>query len=251
MSLPNSSLASQAVAPPGNAVEMSADGRTLSDVGHKLLSLKPLGEQVVSAERQRARRRRRPVGPRPDDVATRALIQQAFTPDWWDSDATLDAPNGRTYSLMEFNFPLFWGLAIQAYEATLVSDQTPADRFFAGDTTALSASAQAGLDVFRGPGRCSTCHLGADLSDATAANVAAIGLTSTDGGGRSTPASSTSACGRRASDPGLGGARPVRQPALGGAPGGRDERQGERLVQGAAAAQRRADRARTSTTAAR
>ena len=37
---------------------------------------------------------------------------------------------------MEFNFPPFWGLAIQAYESTLVSDQTPADRFFAGDNSA-------------------------------------------------------------------------------------------------------------------
>ena len=30
---------------------------------------------------------------------------------------------------MEYNFSLFFGLAVQAYEATLVSDQTPFDRF--------------------------------------------------------------------------------------------------------------------------
>ena len=54
-----------------------------------------------------------------------------------------DAPNGSDYSLMEFNFSLFWGLAIQAYEATLVSDETPADRFFRGDTNALSAGGRA------------------------------------------------------------------------------------------------------------
>src|SRR6185312_11657269 len=44
----NSSLASQAVGPPGNPVEMSSDGRTLSDIGTKLLSLRPLRTQIVS-----------------------------------------------------------------------------------------------------------------------------------------------------------------------------------------------------------
>ena len=211
VSLADSSLASQAVAPPGNAVEMSADGRTLSDVGRKLLSLKPLGEQAVSAGDSVLGADADPSG-RGLSTSYRALIEQAFTPDWWDSNATLAAPDGRRFSLMEFNFPLFWGLAIQAYESTLVSDQTPADRFFAGDTTALSASAQAGLDVFRGPGRCSTCHLGAGLSDATAANVAATGLTSTDGGRAIDTGFLNIGVRPTASDPGLGGLDPFGNP---------------------------------------
>src|SRR5204862_7886579 len=45
--LTSASLASQAVGPPGNPVEMSADGRTLSDIGRKLLTLRPLGGQQV------------------------------------------------------------------------------------------------------------------------------------------------------------------------------------------------------------
>jgi cytochrome c peroxidase len=210
VSLTNSALASQAVAPPGNSVEMSADGRTLSDVGHKLLSLKPLAEQAVSGSDS-------VLGPDADPsgrgltTSYRALIQEAFTPDWWSSDATLTA-NGRRFSLMEFNFPLFWGLAIQAYEATLVSDGTPADRFFAGDNSALSASAQAGLDVFRGPGRCSTCHLGADLSDATVANVAAVGLTTTDSGLPVDTGFLNIGVRPTASDPGLGGLDPFGNP---------------------------------------
>ena len=210
VSLTNSALASQAVAPPGNSVEMSAEGRTLSDVGHKLLSLKPLAEQAVSGSDS-------VLGPDADPsgrgltTSYRALIQQAFTPDWWSSDATLTA-NGRRFSLMEFNFPLFWGLAIQAYEATLVSDATPADRFFAGDNSALSASAQAGLDVFRGPGRCSTCHLGADLSDATVANVAAVGLTTTDSGLPVDTGFLNIGVRPTASDPGLGGVDPFGNP---------------------------------------
>jgi cytochrome c peroxidase len=211
VSLANSSLASQAVAPPGNPVEMSADGRTLSDVGRKLLSLKPLGEQAVSASDSVLGSDADPSG-RGLSTSYRALIEQAFAPDWWDSSATVPAPSGRRFSLMEFNFPLFWGLAIQAYESTLVSDQTPADRFMEGDKTAISASAQAGLDVFRGAGRCSTCHLGPDLTDATVANVAAVGLTTTDGGLPVDTGFLNIGVRPTASDPGLGGLDPFGNP---------------------------------------
>ena len=190
---------------------MSADGRTLSDVGHKLLSLKPLAEQAVSASDSVLGAERRPVGPRPGDVVSRphrAGVHAGLV----ELERDADARSGRRFSLMEFNFPLFWGLAIQAYEATLVSDQTPADRFFAGDNSALSASAQAGLDVFRGPGRCSTCHLGADLSDATVANVAAVGLTTTDTGLPVDTGFLNIGVRPTASDPGLGGLDPFGNP---------------------------------------
>jgi cytochrome c peroxidase len=211
VSLTNSSLASQAVAPPGNPVEMSAAGRTLSDVGRKLLSLEPLGEQAVSPTDS-------VLGPDADPsgrgltTSYRTLIQQAFAPDWWNSNATVSAPGGRTFSLMEFNFPLFWGLAIQAYESTLISDQTPADRFMAGDTTAISAAAQDGLDVFRTAGRCSTCHLGADLTDATVANVTAIGQTTTDNGFPVDTGFLNIGVRPTASDQGLGGVDPFGNP---------------------------------------
>src|SRR5438067_693299 len=45
--LENSSLASQAVGPPGNDVEMSYSHRTFPDIGRKLLRLRPLGRQLV------------------------------------------------------------------------------------------------------------------------------------------------------------------------------------------------------------
>ncbi|MFN0107276.1 MAG: cytochrome-c peroxidase [Blastocatellia bacterium] len=50
------------------------------------------------------------------------------------------------------------GQAIAAYERTLVSGDSPFDRFNAGDQSALSDSAKRGLTVFRGRGRCSRCH---------------------------------------------------------------------------------------------
>jgi cytochrome c peroxidase len=211
VSLRNSALASQAVAPPGNAVEMSAAGRSLSDVGRKLLSLKPLAEQAVSSGDSVLGADADPSG-RGLSTSYRALVERAFAPDWWNSDATVAGPDGRRFSLMEFNFPLFWGLAIQAYESTLISDATPADRFMAGDRTAISASAQAGLDVFRGAGRCSTCHLGADLTDASVANVATVGPTTTDDGLPVDTGFLNLGVRPTASDPGLGGLDPFGNP---------------------------------------
>jgi cytochrome c peroxidase len=50
------------------------------------------------------------------------------------------------------------GQAISAYERTLVSGDSPFDRFNAGDSSAMSDAAKRGLTVFRGRGRCSRCH---------------------------------------------------------------------------------------------
>lgn len=48
--------------------------------------------------------------------------------------------------------------AIATFERTLVSGDSPFDRFQAGDENALSSAARRGLAVFRGRGRCSRCH---------------------------------------------------------------------------------------------
>ena len=65
---------------------------------------------------------------------------------------------------MEANFSLFWGLAIQLYEATLVSDRTPFDRFQSGNQNALSPAAQKGFATF--DSKCAVCHAGAELTTA-------------------------------------------------------------------------------------
>ena len=171
--IPNSSLASQADGPPGNEVEMSTNGRSLSDIGKKLLSVRPLASQQVSVDDSL-------LGGLVADngmglkSSYADLIKQAFQPGWWNSNQAM-AANGRNYSLMQFNFPMFWGLAIQAYESTLVSDQTPVDKFLAGDTSALSPDAQAGMSIFNGKGGCASCHSGAALTDATVQDVNAQG----------------------------------------------------------------------------
>src|SRR5262249_44809298 len=72
------------------------------------------------------------------------------------------------YSLMEANFSLFWGLAIAAYEATLVSDDTPFDHYVEGNPDALTRQQQLGMRVFMGVdgGNCVDCHSGPEFSGA-------------------------------------------------------------------------------------
>jgi len=49
--------------------------------------------------------------------------------------------------------------AIAAFERTVISGDSPLDRYlFGGDTSAISASAVRGLEIYRTKGRCQDCH---------------------------------------------------------------------------------------------
>jgi cytochrome c peroxidase len=144
VSIDNSSLASQAVGPPLDINEMSFIGRTFPEVGRKLLGLQPLALQSVHASDS-------VLGGLVDtgdgkglSISYAALIQAAFQPAYWAS-AKL-TPDG--FTQMEANFALFFGLAVQMYEATLVSDRTPFDRFMEGDDAGLGPEELHGLKVF-------------------------------------------------------------------------------------------------------
>ncbi|MES1260425.1 MAG: cytochrome c peroxidase [Acidobacteriota bacterium] len=50
------------------------------------------------------------------------------------------------------------GRAIAVFERTLISGDSPFDRFMAGDEKALSASERRGWSLFNGKGRCMSCH---------------------------------------------------------------------------------------------
>jgi cytochrome c peroxidase len=214
-----SSLASQAVGPPTNRFEMSADGRPFPVVG-RVLTLE-LGRQ----HRALARRLRAmpPLGGqlvRPDDsvlgpfsraprrglnIDYETLIRQAFQPRWWSSRKFIRVAEGGTttvvsrpdgnpatdeFTLLEYNFSLFFGLAVQLYESTLVADDTAFDRFLKDPTHApLSAEAERGRQVFfnlnAAPaprGGCLFCHSGALLSEASADSVATRGMIRSAGG---------------------------------------------------------------------
>jgi cytochrome c peroxidase len=78
------------------------------------------------------------------------------------------APTGpNEFTQAAHNFGLFFGLAIQAYEATLVADDSRVDRFLDGQGDALSAIEQRGLNEFgAGTSQCTRCHQGPELSAA-------------------------------------------------------------------------------------
>jgi cytochrome c peroxidase len=178
--LTQASLASQAVGPPNNSVEMSANGRSFAKLGKKMLSLRPLGRQAVAADDSHLAGVRDPSG---TGLSTSysALVQSAFKPEWWGSGVIVDGAGnpvasptpGSTgqFSQMEFNFSLFWGLAIQLYETQLVSDQTRFDQFLAGNNNALTSQEQQGFSIFGGKGQCAKCHSGPELTSAAVSQV--------------------------------------------------------------------------------
>ncbi len=58
------------------------------------------------------------------------------------------------------------GKAIASFQRTLVSGNSPADRFdFGGDQAALSEEAKRGLELFRGKARCTRCHSNFNFTD--------------------------------------------------------------------------------------
>ena len=178
--LSNSALASQAVGPPGSDVEMSAAGRPFVKMGKKMLTLTPLALQQVAADDSVLGS----LSAAPANGLTTnyvSMIKAAFQDKWWNSGVVVDANsnflhtgtplNTDEYSQMEYNFSMFWGVAIQMYESTLVSDNSRFDQFMEGNRQALTGLEQIGMDRFRGKGGCTNCHNGAELTDATVSNV--------------------------------------------------------------------------------
>ena len=162
ITLDNSALASQASGPANNHVEMSADGRSFPELGHKMLSMRALEGQAVAADDSVLSAYRAGNG-NGLNRTYEEMARTAFKPDWWNASAPVSI-NGKLYSQLEANFSLVFPLAIQLYEATLVSDQAPFDKFAEGNRNALTKEQQKGMDIFNGKGHCSNCHTGAVFS---------------------------------------------------------------------------------------
>jgi cytochrome c peroxidase len=206
--LTNASLASQAVEPGISRLEASSEGRTFPDIGSKLTpdkkklrdlgrilrQMRPLAKQLVASDdsvlgRFSAFPLKGLRGPHADSYQT--LIQNAFDDRWWRANNMLilvyedgrtefvkrkegddrlvpGDPFPRAYTLLEYNFSLFFGIAVQMYEATLVSDDTPFDRYMEGQADALTARQIEGMKVFNSNvGRCVNCHGGAEFTNAS------------------------------------------------------------------------------------
>jgi cytochrome c peroxidase len=61
--------------------------------------------------------------------------------------------------------------AIATFERTIVSANSPYDRYLAGDKTALTKQQRDGLDFFNKKGECAECHTGPNLTDEKFANA--------------------------------------------------------------------------------
>jgi cytochrome c peroxidase len=175
--IPNSSLASQAVAPPMSPVEMSYEGRTWPILGRKMLAARPLDGQEVAPDDS-------VLGPYTggrgldSSLTYLSLVRAVFQPAYWDSVQLVDE-DGNTpgqFTIAEFNFPIFFGLAVQAYESTLIADDSRFDRFLAGDHTALTRQEISGFLVYDTHAFCPFCHFGPELSSSSFTYVSRAGL---------------------------------------------------------------------------
>jgi cytochrome c peroxidase len=179
------SLASQAVGPPVSEVEMGFEGRPFAAIGRRLIDATPLAKQDVAWDDSvlGSFSYSLPGNPRKGlRLKYEQLIQLAFPVKYWYSTKIVevtsagsvfrDRPNRplRTneYTVMEYNFSLFFGLALQMYQATLVSDDAPIDRYFEGQTNALTQQQIQGLTLFDSDFlACAACHAGAEFTNAS------------------------------------------------------------------------------------
>ena len=214
-----SSLASQAVGPPNNATEMShgpLDGsRSWPELAQKMLhpTVKPLQLQtihpedsvlgaIINAETHKI------------DLSYAELIREAFQDQYWNSPHPIEinrdfeetdasqvepgaalAENANPFtedtvncSQMEANFAFFFGLAIQAYERTLISDNSPFDQFARGEIDLPELEKEGFSRFLSGGTRCNGCHDGPMFSTATfefqlVAPLEAMRLNNSDGPG--------------------------------------------------------------------
>lgn len=167
--IPLASLASQAVGPPLSEFEMTARGKAFPHIGRLLARHYALSLQEVHPEDGVLAPFRHPS--RPGLAITyAALIQSAFQPRYWSARELIATPDG-DFSQLELNFSLFFGLAIQCYESTLVTPRSRFDDFVAGDDAALTADEKFGFEVFVTAGRCTICHTGPLFSNAVVPRI--------------------------------------------------------------------------------
>jgi len=168
--LENAALASQAVGPGLNDLEMSCQKRGWPDVGRKLLLRPPLQNQKVHYDDSVFAPLNLALSTPGNlrnglNTTYKNLIVQAFNPKYWSYTriGQFGGPTGQTpYNQMEANFSMFFGLAIQMYESTLVSDQAPIDTSRRDADLIpidLSPEAQQGFLDFKGI-HCNICHAG-------------------------------------------------------------------------------------------
>jgi len=57
------------------------------------------------------------------------------------------------------------GMALAAFQKTIISKDAPLDKYLKGDKDALTPAQKKGYDIFTGKGHCMSCHNGPNLTD--------------------------------------------------------------------------------------
>ncbi|MES2296112.1 MAG: cytochrome c peroxidase [Pseudomonadota bacterium] len=188
--MPYAALASLSDGPPLSENEMSCRNRSFLKLARKLGDQAPLADQTIAPTDS-------VLGAAAVYSTTYArLIRKAFQPAYWRYPRMIDLPGAYSAAIgsmdlapsrrndqlrrpgvdeqvtqLEANFSMFFGMAMQTYLASLVADDTPYDRYAAGDVKALSAQQVRGFELFRGSAQCMHCHVGAELTSAATNNV--------------------------------------------------------------------------------
>jgi len=79
--------------------------------------------------------------------------------------------------------------ALAGYVRSIMAGDSPYDRFIAGNRTALTDQQQMGLQIFRGKGNCTRCHVGPTFTDEQLHNTGVAwrdGRLADEGGGEGT-----------------------------------------------------------------
>lgn len=174
--LTNSSLASLAIAPPKSDTEMSCYNRTFPSIGRKLLSRQPLENQnvhwndsVLGSLSNSSENNLQPGL----NTTYNQLIKETFNNRYWSyrRRGMFGAPIAEelAFNQIEANFSMFFGLSIQMYISTLISDESPFDlsaRNSEGLPIELSVNELNGLKEFR-DAHCTLCHIGPTLTSAS------------------------------------------------------------------------------------
>ena len=183
--------------------------KPIVNAGKKVRALVPLGQQIVDKDDSvlgdlaNADSKNLKTGLK---KSYEQLIQDAFKEEWWNSIVLINVDDsgnltftsdkipkppkngqdpayvpivqpsdlaGNQYSLIDFNFPLFMGLAVQMYESTLVSDDAPIDRYFdnKGKAGILTDQQLRGKSLFEGKAKCIACHDGPEFTKASVESV--------------------------------------------------------------------------------
>jgi cytochrome c peroxidase len=96
------------------------------------------------------------------DARVATLEEQVLKP--IEDPNEMDLPVGEAAARVGLR-PLDVSQALASYVRSILSGEAPYDRFVNGDRSALSPEQQDGLQIFRGKGNCTACHVGPTFSD--------------------------------------------------------------------------------------